>query len=114
MRLLKRVARDVEDEETRPKRAKIIELCTRHTLIDCTRSPNVSSDIDDWPGGYMFLYWIITGGPKWLRRIAKEELEVSFDVQKYSEAFLHVTTCHLCLLLVCKSILRHSCMLGHV
>ena len=42
----------------------------------------------------MFLFWIITAGPKWLRRIVKEELAVSlptFDVQKYSEAFLHVT-----------------------
>ena len=51
---------------------------------------------DDWPGGYMFLFWIITAGPKWLRRIVKEELAVSlstFDVQKYSEAFLHVVTC---------------------
>ena len=28
VRLLKRVAREVEDEETRPKKAKIIELCT--------------------------------------------------------------------------------------
>ena len=44
----------------------------------------------------MFLFWIITAGPKWLRRIVKEELAVSlstFDVQKYSEAFLHVVTC---------------------
>jgi hypothetical protein len=43
----------------------------------------------------MFLYWIISAGPKWLRRIVKEELAVSlavFDVQKYSEAFLHVVT----------------------
>jgi hypothetical protein len=38
VRLLKRVAREVEDEETRPKRAKIIEMCTRHTLTDCTLS----------------------------------------------------------------------------
>ena len=38
VRLLKRVARDVEDEETRPKKAKIIELCTRHTLTACKRS----------------------------------------------------------------------------
>jgi len=44
----------------------------------------------------MFLFWIITAGPKWLRRIVKEELAVSlstFDVQKYSEAFLHVDFC---------------------
>ena len=38
VRLLKRVAREVEDEETRLKRAKIIELCTTNTLMDCTCS----------------------------------------------------------------------------
>jgi hypothetical protein len=78
VRLLKRVAREVEDEETRPKRAKIIELCTQHTLRDCTCSHDMSLGVDDWSGGYIFLYWIIVAGPKWLRRITKEELEVSF------------------------------------
>ena len=80
VRLLKRVAREVEDEETRPKKAKIIELCTRHTMNHCKCSHVVHTPYhaDDWSGGYIFLYWIIVAGPKWLRRIAKQELEVNF------------------------------------
>ena len=29
------------------------------------------------PGGYICMYWAIDQGPKWLRRIVKEELKVS-------------------------------------
>jgi len=97
VRLLKRVAREVEDDETRPKKAKIIDLCTRHSMKHCKCSRVVSHLVDDWSGGYIFLYWIIVAGPKWLRRIAKQELEVSF-----------------CLFLMCKSILRHFYTPRHV
>ena len=71
VRLLKRVAQEIEDEETRPNKARIIELCTRHSLKDCKRYLNTSPDVDDWSGGYIFLYWIIVAGPKWLRRVVK-------------------------------------------
>jgi len=60
------------------KRGRKEPRSSSNTLRDCTCSHDFSRDVDDWPGGYIFLYWIIVAGPKWLQRIGKEELEVSF------------------------------------
>ena len=42
--------------------------------IVSVRSISSSSPIDQWPGGYIFLYWSVDEGPKWLRDMIKMAL----------------------------------------
>jgi hypothetical protein len=39
--------------------------------------------LDQWRGGYIFLYWAVEEGPKWLRNIVKDGISVSLGCQKY-------------------------------
>ena len=91
-RLLKRVAAQIEASEARPTPTDIVDLCTASTLMDCKRLRELIS-VDDWPGGYIFLYWAIDDGPKWLRRIIKEEQKVKCRLQESLRIVCHLLDC---------------------
>jgi hypothetical protein len=87
VRLLKRVALDLEEPTARPTPNYVVELCSYHTLNDCM-PPFLHSLLDEWPGGYIFLYWAVDEGPKWLRDMIKEGTRVCSSRQKYYTGFL--------------------------
>ena len=87
VRLLKRVAIELEEPTARPTPDYVVELCSNHTLNDCM-PPFLHSLLDEWPGGYIFLYWAVDEGPKWLRDMIKEGSRVCSSRQKYYTGFL--------------------------
>ena len=49
--------------------------------------------LDQWPGGYIFLYWAVDEGPKWLRDMIKEGIQVCSFLKRYYTGFLLSSRC---------------------
>ena len=81
LRLINRVARDIENFPAFPTHSDIIALCTQHTTANCTsRIAHRVSLLVTFTGGYLFQYWLAIAGPKWALRIISERLEVTFRI----------------------------------
>ena len=75
--LLRRVARAIQEHEGDDLAHATIAYCTEHTLASCTSIHFcLPSFLDQFSGGFLFFFWLLTSGPKWVVTMLKERNQV--------------------------------------
>ena len=75
-RLLKRVAKICRNSEDEDLSVVALNACTECTLMNCNFDLLPHCCSVRFPGGYLFYYWLLLGGPKWVFVMLKERFEV--------------------------------------
>ena len=76
LRLLRRVARSIQEHEGDELARATIAYCTEHTLATCTSFRFcLPAFLDQFSGGFLF-FWLLTSGSKWVVKTLKERNQV--------------------------------------
>ena len=76
LRLVMRVAKDIDKRAELPSNKELVALCTQHTTQECNHSLVFYLCLVSFTGGFLWQHWLTIAGPKWAVKIIRERLKV--------------------------------------
>ena len=62
-------------------RTDLIQFCTENTYHHCILFISYLFHVVQFPGGYLFHYWLLWSGPGWVLKMLKESFEVLLPIR---------------------------------